>query len=200
MRFLIVLLCFFGVALAGNTVGDNATATPDLPLMQPGSSMSEAQTPLDPNIQRQAILEFEFDPETDVLIARVSDASGTKPLKTASLEVDAISDSGKKIVADVQRLSANSFKSTLNVDEGQWNLITRVKIGTKNLDGQYTLGVGKSVTEGRFALTPPNPEVGRLSWIIGLAIGVPLGLGLIIGLLAVMSKALRPKAQKSTSA
>ena len=158
------------------------------------SSLSLAQPAL--QSQRQGILEFEFDPDERVFIARVSDANGTKPLAADSLELDVIDIDGKTVRVQAQRIEKSVFKATLNLTEGEHNLIARVKAGELILDGQYTLGVGKSVTEGRFGLVPPNPEVGRLSWIIGALIGVPLILGLLIGIFAVLNNLINPKRPK----
>ncbi len=159
------------------------------------SSLSFAQ-PAAPQTQRQAILEFEFDPEESAFIARVSDASGTKPLTTDSLELDVIDIDGKTVRVKAQKQEKNVFKAILTLAEGEHNLIARVKAGQLMLDGQYTLGVGKSVTEGRFGLSPPNPEVGRLSWLIGALIGVPLVSGLLIGIFAVLNNLINPKRPK----
>ncbi len=145
---------------------------------------------------RQGILEFEYDPDGGTIIARISDANGTKPLAADTLEFDAIGDSGNTVKANMQRLEKNVFKGTLNLPEGEWNLIAKVKTSDQNLHGQYTLGVGKSVTEGRFPLELPNPEVSRLSWIVGALIGVPLGLGLLIGIMALLSNLINPKRPK----
>jgi hypothetical protein len=158
------------------------------------SSLSLAQS-ASPALQsqRQGILEFEFDPDNSVFIARISDANGTKPLVSDSLELDVIDIDGKTLRIKAQKQGNNVFKASLNLSEGEHNLIARVKTGELILDGQYTLGVGKSVTEGRFGLVPPNPEVGRLSWIVGALLGVPLALGLIIGIWAVLQKLISPK-------
>ena len=156
------------------------------------SSLSYAQT-APAELQRQAILEFELDPDEGAFIARVSDANGTKPLLADSLELDLIDIDGKTVRIQTQKIGQNVFKATLNLSQGEHNLIARVKAGKLLLDGQYTLGVGKAVTEGRFGLVPPNPEVGRLSWIVGALIGVPLGLGLIIAIVALLQKLINPK-------
>ncbi len=162
------------------------------------SSLSLAQTAT-PQTQRQGILEFEFDPDESVFIARVSDSTGTKPLTVDSLELDVIDIDGKTLRVLAQKLEKSVFKATLDLSEGEHNLIARVKAGELLLDGQYTLGVGKSVTEGRFGLVPPNPEVGRLSWIVGALIGVPLILGLLIGIFAVLNNLINPKRPKTAA-
>jgi hypothetical protein len=159
------------------------------------SSLSYAQ-PAAPQTQRQAILEFEYDPDGGDFIARVSDANGTKPLAADSLELDLIDIDGKTLRVTAQKLEKNVFKANMSLIEGEHNLIARVKANEQTLDGQYTLGVGKSVTEGRFGLVPPNPEVGRLSWMIGALIGVPLFLGLLIGIFAVLNNLINPKRPK----
>jgi hypothetical protein len=159
------------------------------------SNLSLAQ-PATPQTQRQAILEFEYDPDAGDFIARVSDANGTKPLAADSLELDLIDIDGKTQRVNVQKQGENVFKANIRLIEGEQNMIARVKAGEQILDGQYTLGVGKSVTEGRFGLVPPNPEVGRLSWIVGALIGVPLGLGLIIAIVALLQKLINPKRPK----
>jgi hypothetical protein len=162
------------------------------------SSLSLAQ-PAALQLQRQGILEFEFDPDGGDFIARLSDANGTKPLAADSLELDLIDIDGKTLRVNAQKQGQNVFKANISLLEGEHNLIARVKTGEQTLEGQYTLGVGKSVTEGRFGLVPPNPEVGRLSWIVGALIGVPLGLGLIIAIVAMLQKLINPKSQKTTS-
>jgi hypothetical protein len=196
MWLIYFILFFSSLTLAGNTTGDNPAVQPDLPPMIPGSSMSEVKPS---STQRQGILEFEFDPDGGKMIVRVSDANGTKPLEVDSLEFDAIDESGKTIRVQAQKLEKNVFKATLNLTKGEHNLIARVKKADLILDGQFTLGVGEAVTEGRFGLVPPNPEVNRLSWLVGALIGVPLGLGLLIGIWAVLQKLISPKPQKTTS-
>ncbi len=163
------------------------------------SSLSYAQ-PAAPQTQRQAILEFEFEPEDGVFIARASDATGAKAFPIDSLELEVIDIDGRTVRVQAQKLEKSVFKATLNLAQGEHNLIARVKVGQQILEGQHTLGVGQSVTEGRFALVPPNPEVGRLSWIIGALIGLPLGLGLIIAIVALLQKLINPKPHNSTPA
>ena len=184
MWLIYVLLFFSSFAVAGENPMDEAPVD----LVPPPATAAQTG--------RQGILEFEFDPDGGIMIARISDANGTKPLPADTLEFDAIGDSGNTIKANMQRLENNVFKGTLNLPEGEWNLIAKVKTDDQNLHGQFTLGVGKSVTEGRFPLELPNPEVNRLSWLVGALIGVPLGLGLLIGIMALLNNFINPKRPK----
>ncbi|MEY4530092.1 MAG: hypothetical protein RLZZ156_813, partial [Deinococcota bacterium] len=76
------------------------------------SSLSLAQPAATPALQsqRQGILEFEFDPDESVFIARVSDANGTKPLAADSLELDVIDIDGKTVRVQAQRIEKSVFK------------------------------------------------------------------------------------------
>ncbi|MFN3266696.1 MAG: hypothetical protein ACK41E_07635 [Deinococcales bacterium] len=140
---------------------------------------------------RVGIFEFEFDPEDGAMIARVSDSSGTKPLEVEVVQLHLIGESGSSLRFALTRAQDNVFQGTVKLAEGEWNMVVNIQTTNQELEGQYTLGVSKAVTDGRIALTPPNPEVGRLSWLIGLLIGVPLGLGLLVGSFAVLQRLLR---------
>jgi hypothetical protein len=165
------------------------------------SSLSFAQNqPLpSPAQTRVGVFEFEFDPDEGAMIARVSDANATKPLEVESVQLELIGDSGNRVRANLTRAQQSVFRGTLNLAQGEWTMVVKVKTTSQELEGQYTLGVGKAVTDGRFALTPPNPEVGRLSWLIGVLLGVPLGLGLLVGIVALLQNALRGGAKKVSS-
>jgi hypothetical protein len=175
MWFLIVLL-FSSLSFAQNQ-----------PLPSEGQ-----QTPLPSQVQstRAGIFEFEFDPDDGAMIARVSDAGGTKPLEVEAVQLELIGDSGNRVRANLTRAQQSVFRGTVNLAQGEWNMVVRVKTAQTELEGQYSLGVGKAVTDGRFPLTPPNPEVGRLSWLVGVLLGVPLGLGLLVGIVALLQNAL----------
>jgi hypothetical protein len=148
---------------------------------------------------RAGIFEFEFDPDDGAIIARVSDANGTKPLEVQAVQLELIGDSGNRVKATLTQVQASVFRGTVNLAQGEWNMIVQVKTAQTQLEGQYTLGVGKAVTDGRFALTPPNPEVGRLSWLVGVLLGVPLGLGLLVGIVALLQNALRGGVKKASN-
>lgn len=146
--------------------------------------------------QRLAILEFQFDPEDGAFAVQILEPDGAKRFAVDALGVVAIGDEierGRTIKAELSRVDSSSFKGTLNLSEGTWNLVIRASTGEQRLEGQYALGVGKAVTQGRVPLIPPNPEVGRLTWIVGLMFGVPLGLAALVVLAAVAFKQFRPK-------
>lgn len=175
-------------AMAGNAAGD-AGATP-----APPAVTSPEQVNIKP--QRLALLEFRLDPEDGAFSLQILEPDGAKRYALDSLSVSAIGDElerGRTIKAELNRVEASSFKGTLNLSEGMWNLVIRATQGEQRLEGQFALGVGKSVATGRVPLTPPNPEVGRLTWIVGLMFGVPLGLAALVVLAAVAFKQFRAK-------
>lgn len=175
-----------GVVRAGNEAMDAGPSAP-----------AAAQHPDQVNVtpQRLAILEFEFDPDGGDLVLRVVDAKGERPLPVDEISVSAIGDEierGRTIRAELAKSDASTYRGTLNLSEGTWNLIVRASSGEQRLEGQYQLGVGKSLSVGRVPLVPPNPEVGRLTWIVGLMFGVPLGIALLVVIGVVALRQLRP--------
>ncbi len=191
MKVLVLWLVGWGLCsavLAGNTAGD-AGATP-----APPAVTSPEQVNIKP--QRLAMLEFQLDPEDGAFSVQILEPDGAKRYAVENLSVSAIGDElerGRTIQAELNRVDSSSFKGTLNLSEGTWNLVIRASQGEQRLEGQFALGVGKSVASGRVPLVPPNPEVGRLTWIVGLMFGVPLGLAALVVLAAVIFKQLRPK-------
>ena len=177
-----------GAALAGNAAGEaGAVAAP------PAVTSPEQ---VNVKSQRLAMLEFQFDPDDGAFNLQVLEPDGAKRYSVDALSVSAIGDElerGRTIKAELSRVDASSFKGTLNLSEGAWNLVIRASKGEQRLEGQYALGVSKAVMQGRVPLIPPNPEVGRLTWIVGLMFGVPLGLAALVVLAAVAFKQLRPK-------
>jgi hypothetical protein len=144
--------------------------------------------------QRLAILDFEYDPDEGNLVVRGTDVDGVKPYALDALSIAAIGDEierGRTIRAELAQVNASTFRGTLNLSEGTWNLVVRANQGEQRLEGQYQLGVGKSVVTGRVPLVPPNPEVGRLTWIVGLMFGVPLGIALVLVVGIVVVRQLR---------
>ena len=188
VRIWLLVWAMCSAAFAGNTAGD-ASATPASPVVT---------SPEQVNIksQRLAMLKFQFDPEDGLLNVQILEPDGAKRFAVDVLSVSAIGDElerGRTILAELSRVDASSFKGTLNLSEGTWNLVIRARQGEQRLEGQYALGVGKSVASGRVPLVPPNPEVGRLTWIVGLMFGVPLGLAALVVLAAGMFKQFRSK-------
>ena len=157
------------------------------------SSLAVAQSD-SPNvvIRRKAIMEFTFDPSVGRMDVGILNATGTGAFRLDSLEVTAIGDQwerGRSVRASVERTSDSTFTVNLGLPEGEWNLHVKASAGGESLEGLYLLGVGKSPTNGQFALTPPNPEVNRITWIIGLMLGIPVALGVLVTLFAVIAKA-----------
>ena len=184
VRVLILLWLLCAVALAGNEAGSAGATSAPIAVTSPEQVNTKPQ--------RLALLAFEYDPEDGALIVTTLEPDGAKRFAVDALGVSAIGE-GRTIKAELNRVDASSFKGTLNLSEGTWNLVVRGVQGEQRLEGQYTLGVGESVATGRVPLVPPNPEVGRLTWIVGLMFGVPLGLAALVVLAAVMFKQLRSK-------
>jgi hypothetical protein len=138
-------------------------------------------------VQRQGIAQFEFDPDEGAVVLQFLESDGAAKLNVDSASLEAIGGIGT-VRAELTRSGASSFRGTLNLSEGEWNLIARVRRGDAELTGQYMLGVGKAVSSGRFALVPPNPEVGRLTNLFAWLFGVPLALGLIVTVVALVAK------------
>ncbi len=91
--------------------------------------------------------------------------------------------------ATVERTSDTTYTVNLGLPEGEWNLHVKAEANGERLEGLYLLGVGTSPINGQLALAPPNPEVSRITWIIGLMLGIPVALGVLVTVLAVFSKA-----------
>jgi hypothetical protein len=188
MRFLVLLMLFSSFALAGNEA-----ATPAAPIPAAPSGASSEQVNVVP--QRQGIARFEYDPDEGGFSLTILEPSGDKKLAVDTVEAFAIGDElerGRTIQSELTRVNASTYRGTLNLSEGNWNLVVRVKKGETRLEGQYSLGVGKSLVTGKLPLVPPNPEVGRLTTLVAWLFGVPIGLALLITLGTVIFKQLRP--------
>jgi hypothetical protein len=98
------------------------------------------------------------------------------------VQLELIGDSGNRVRANLTRAQQSVFRGTLNLAQGEWTMVVKVKTTSQELEGQHILGVGRAVTDGRFALTPPNPEVGRLSWLVGCCWGYRLAWDCWLGL------------------
>jgi hypothetical protein len=186
MRFLVVVLMVLGFSVV---------AAP-----QPASPSVASEVNSDVKVQRQGILEFEFDPDEGAVFVQLLEADGGKRLAVDAVELEAIGDGaerGRSIRAELTRVDPSSFRGSLNLSEGMWNLIARVKRGEVVLLGQYALGVGKAVTAGRFALVPPNPEVNRLTTLFAWLFGVPVALAVVVTLAAIV---LKPKRRREANA
>jgi hypothetical protein len=188
MKFLVFLIFFFPFALAGNEAG-----TPAAPGQSVPPSLSSDQVNVVP--QRQGIASFEYDPDEGGFKLTMLEPSGDKKLAVDTVEAFAIGDElerGRTIKSELTRLDASTYRGTLNLSEGTWNLIVRVKIGETTLKGQYALGVGKSLVTGKLPLVPPNPEVNRLTNLMGWLFGIPIGLAVLLTVGVVILKQLRP--------
>ena len=180
---LVWVLC--AVALAGNDAGSSGPSSAPVAVTSPEQVVTKAQ--------RLALLTFVFDPSDGSLQITALEPDGAKRYALDQITVSALGE-GRSIAAALNRVDASSFKGELNLSEGVWNLVIRATQGEQRLEGQFALGVGQSVATGRVPLVPPNPEVGRLTWIFGLMFGVPLGLAALVVLAAVLFKQRRPKA------
>ena len=172
--------------VAGNDAGGTGAVAAPLAVRSPEQ--------VNVTSQRLALLAFQFDPEDGAVSLQILEPDGAKRYAIDAISVTAIGDQlerGRTISAELSRVDASSFKGMLNLSEGTWNLVIRANQGEQRLEGQYALGVGEAVATGRVPLIPPNPEVGRLTWIVGLMFGVPLGLAALVVLAAVMFKQLR---------
>jgi hypothetical protein len=181
---MLVFWALVAVARAGNDAAEAGAVAAPLAVTSP------EQVNLKP--QRLALMAFEYDPEDGALVVTALEPDGAKRYRLDAINISAIGE-GRTIKAELNRVDASSFKGTLNLSEGTWNLVVRAVQGEQRLEGQYALGVGQSVATGRVPLVPPNPEVGRLTWIVGLMFGVPLGLAALVVLVAVAFKQLRAK-------
>jgi hypothetical protein len=143
-------------------------------------------------IRRKAIMDFVFDPEAGRMDVGILNATGSEAYRLDSLEINAIGDQwerGRSVRASVERTSDSTFTVNLGLPEGEWNLHVKAEANGERLEGLYLLGVGTSPINGQLALAPPNPEVSRITWIIGLMLGIPVALGVLVTVLAVISKA-----------
>ena len=188
MRFSVLLVFFSSLAFAGNEAVTPAAPSPVVP-----SAVSSEQV----NVvsQRQGIARFEYDPDEGGFSLTIIEPSGDKKLAVDTVEAFAIGDElerGRTIKAELTRVDASTYRGTLNLSEGTWNLVVRVKKGETRLEGQYSLGVGKSLVTGKLPLVPPNPEVNRLTNLVAWLFGVPIGLAVLVTLGTVIFKQLRP--------
>lgn len=157
------------------------------------SSLSLAQSEnARAEVRRKGVVEFRFDPKPGRMDLAVFAPNGTDTLRVDALQVNAIGDQwerGRTIPGEVQRAGAGAFTVALGLPEGTWNIHLKATLDGQPLEGLYLLGVGKFPTNGRFALTAPSLEVNRLVWITSLMLGVPLGLGLLVTVFALVSRA-----------
>jgi nitrogen fixation protein FixH len=158
-------------------------------LLAPFSIAQETNIPA--KINRQAIVNFDYDPDGGSIVLQVVDAVGTKKLSVDKLEVKAIGDegeNGRTIPANLARVSASSFKGEMALNEGQWNVAVKLEVGDQKLEGSYFLNVSKSSTSGVIPMVPPNPEVGRMGQLVGLMIGIPMVLALLAFFVGIIAK------------
>ena len=154
-------------------------------------SFAQVETNLPAKIQRQAIVNFDYDPDGGTINLQVLDTQGTTKLAVDKLEVRAIGDegeNGRSIPANLARSSNSSFKGEMALNEGQWNMQVKLEIGNKKLEGSYFLNVSKSSTSGKIPMVPPNPEVSRLGTIVSLMLGIPMTLALVALAVGIISK------------
>lgn len=149
------------------------------------------ETNLPTKITRQAIVNFDYDPDGGSIVLQVLDAPGTQKLTVDKLEVRAIGDegeNGRSIPANLARVSPSSFKGEMALNEGQWNMQVKLEVGDKKLEGGYFLNVSKSSSSGVIPMVPPNPEVGRMGQIVGLMLGIPMVLALLALFAGIVAK------------
>ena len=142
-------------------------------------------------IQRQAIVNFDYDPDGGTIKLQVVDVNGTQKLAVDKLEARAIGDegeNGRSIPANLSRTSSSSFTGEMALNEGQWNVQVKLEIGDKKLEGSYFLNVGKSSTSGKIPMVPPNPEVSRMGTLVSLVLGVPMALALLAFVVGIIAK------------
>ncbi len=142
-------------------------------------------------IQRQAIVNFDYDPDGGNIVLQVLDAKGTQKLAVDKLEVKAIGDegeNGRSIPANLARVSASSFKGEMALNEGQWNVQVKLEVGDRKLEGSYFLNIGKSSSSGVIPMVLPNPEVGRMGQLVGLMLGIPMVLALLAFFVGIIAK------------
>jgi hypothetical protein len=158
-------------------------------LLAPFAIAQETNIPA--KINRQAIVNFDYDPDGGDIVLQVLDAPGTQKLAVDKLEVRAIGDegeNGRSIPANLSRISGSSFKGEMALNEGQWNMQIKLELGNKKLEGSYFLNVSKSSTSGVIPMIPPNPEVGRLGQIVALMLGIPMALALVALFVGIVAK------------
>ncbi len=158
-------------------------------LLAPLSVAQETNIPA--KITRQAIVNFDYDPDGGNIVLQVLDAKGTGKFAVDKLETRAIGDegeNGRTIPANLARVSPSSFKGEMALNEGQWNVQVKLEVGNQKLEGSYFLNVGKSSSSGVIPMVPPNPEVGRMGQLVGLMIGVPMVLALLAFFVGIIAK------------
>lgn len=145
-----------------------------------------------PEVRRRAVVEYVYNPTDGAIGLRVLDAGGQRPLPVERLSLAAIGDRferGRRIPADLARVSASEYRGTLGLSEGEWNLDVRALTERGELVGTHLLRVTRAAASGRFPLAPPNPEVNRLGTLVGLMLGLPVLGGLALLALGVVRNA-----------
>jgi hypothetical protein len=154
-------------------------------------TLAQTESNLPAKIQRQAIVNFDYDPDGGGIVLQVLDVAGTQKLPIEALDIRAIGDegeNGRSIPGNLTRVSSSSFKGEMALNEGQWNLQVNIDTGSKKLEGSYFLNVAKSSTSGKIPMVPPNPEVSRMGQIVSLMLGIPLTLALLALAVGIISK------------
>lgn len=142
-----------------------------------------AQDPAAVESRRRAVAHVVFTPESGAIEVRILDPDGAGPFPVRRLSVAAIGDRferGRRIPADLVPAGEGLYRGTLGLSEGEWNLDVRVQTGEVELAGTFLLRVAGSTTAGVVPLVPPNPEVDRLAWLVGLMLGLPVLAGLAL--------------------
>lgn len=150
--------------------------------------------------RRSAVAEYSYSPEGPLTV-RVLEAGGGQPFPVDRLSLSAIGDRyerGRTVRAELRRTGPASFAGELGLPEGEWNLDMRVEANGSALQGTHLLPVSKSPVSGLVPLLPPNPEVARVGRLVLWLLGVPVALGLLIGVWAFLSK--RREAERELTA
>ncbi len=154
-------------------------------------ALAEDTANLPAKIRRQAIVNFNYDPDGGDIVLQVLDANGRQKQAVDKLEVRAIGDegeNGRSIPANLFRVTDSSFKGEMALNEGQWNMQIKLEIGRQKLEGSYFLNVSKSSTSGQVPMVPPNPEVDRMGRIVSLMLGIPMALALVALFVGIVAK------------
>ncbi|HWG85631.1 MAG TPA: hypothetical protein VNT60_09140 [Deinococcales bacterium] len=133
---------------------------------------------------RQGIARFQYGTDGSITI-NVLDREGREPLAVEWLRLAAIGDQyarGRTVQGSVTRVDDSTYRGTLGLGEGSWNLDIRVSREGQELRGNWLIS-SDAMSEGDVPLVlPSTDEVSRISRLVGFTFLGVIAVGILVTL------------------